>query len=245
LRARRRKDGGGRRFLLLLAGIVVLVVFVSGGLIAYNMLSGRCDLGVLEGFGGVRVYFDERSSLLPNLSLVAVGPERARYEVYVFYDLYCPFCAWEFYESLPILLGYSSSGKVKLYMVDTILHREARESHGLLRSAVGSNASYLKALYLASCRLHVNGRVPDASYMRDVLGKLNVTVSDNVVRIEIAKAQQVTDGALRLLATLYGSPAYVGTPTIVVYDSEFREVRVFLPGRVEPERIDFALRTLP
>jgi hypothetical protein len=31
----------------------------------------------------------------------------------------------------------------------------------------------------------------------------------------------------------------------VVYDSEFREVRVFLPGRVEPERIDFALRTLP
>jgi Protein-disulfide isomerase len=244
LRAKRRKDGW-RRFYLFVAGAFVLVVLVSGGLIAYNMLSGRCDLSVLEGFSEVNVYFDERSSLLPNLSLVALGPERARYEVYVFYDLYCPYCAWEFYESLQVLLGYAVSGKVKLYMVDTILHPEAMRSHGLLRGTVGQGDSYLKALYLASCRLHLAGRSPDASYMRDALSELNATVPDERVAVEEARARQVTDVALRLLAMLHGNPAYVGTPTIVVYDVEFGEVRMILPGRVEPERIDFALRTLP
>jgi hypothetical protein len=245
LKSKRGSSGDRGRLVWLLAGIAFIVVVVSGSLIAYNMLSSKCNVRDVEGFSDIIVGFDERSSLLPNLSLVALGPERARYEVYVFYDLYCPFCAWEFYESLPILLSYANSGKVKLYMVDTILHGEARESHGLLRGSVDFKGTFIKALYISSCRLHVEGKVPDPSYMRGVLSRLNITIPEDRVRVEVAKAQQITRAALNLLTSLYGDPRYVGTPTIVVYDVEFREVKAILPGRVEPGRIDLTLKSLP
>jgi len=254
LRGKRRRRGGsgGRRSLYLLVGglFVLGSLLVSGVLIAYNELrgrglAGRCDLPVLEGFGGVRAYFDTGSSLLPNLSLVALGPERARYEVYVFYDLYCPYCAWEFYESLHLLLGYAVSGKVKLYMVDTILHREAVRSHGILRASVGHGDAYLKALYLASCRLHLDGRDPDAVYMEGVMRELNVALAGDRVSAEEAKAVQVTRAAVDLLARLRGGLERVGTPTIVVYDSEPGEVKEVVFGRVPPETLDSTLRSLP
>ncbi len=244
VRAERRRGGDRRKPLWLIAVALVSIVVVSGGLIAYDVLySKKCDVGAVGALSDISVRFDGRSSLLPNLSLIAVGPDTARYEVYLFYDLYCPYCAWEFYESLHILLGYARSGKVKIYFVDTILHSEARESHGLLRSSVDFNGSFIKALYLASCRLHVEGRVPDAGYMKSLLGELNITVPSDRVQAETAKAQQITREALRILLELQRSP-YVGTPTIVVYDVESRRAEI-IQGRVEPERIDLLLKSLP
>lgn len=242
MRGRRRKsERGGRLWLII--GIGVLVILVSGGLIAYNILS-RETCGYL-GVGGVEVYFDSSSKLLPNMSLVAVGPRVARYEVYVFYDLYCPYCAWELYESLGILLSYARDGKIKLYFVDTILHPEALEPHGLLRATVGFDSIFLEALYKASCQLHVNRVLPDASFMRRVLSEFNVSTDDKRVRDEAGVAQRISGEAVQLLATITGNPAYVGTPTIVVYDVEFGRIVNLVPGRVEPGKLDSLLRSLP
>jgi len=243
----KRRRGEGRRRFWLLAVVIAAVVLASGGLIAYNMLSrGSCSY--LEAWG-VEVYLDRSSSLLPNYSLATVGPKTARYEVYVFYDLYCPYCAWELYESLGILVGYAEEGKVKLYFVDTVLHtvlhREALESHGLLRSLVGSNGLYLEALYRAACELHVKRNNPDPAFMRKVFRELNVTVDERRAEREAVEARRVTEAAVSLLAGILGSQRYVGTPTIVIYDVEQRRIVDVIPGRVEAREIELRLRQLP
>jgi len=239
----KRRRGEGRRRFWLLAVVIAAVVLASGSLIAYNMLS-RGSCGYL-GARGVEVYLDRSSSLLPNYSLATVGPKAARYEVYIFYDLYCPFCAWEFYESLGILVGYAGEGKVKLYFVDTVLHSGALESHGLLRSLVGSNGLYLEALYRAACELHVRGYSPDPAFMRKVFEELNVTVDELRAGREAVEARRITEAAVSLLAGILGSQYYVGTPTIVIYDVEQRRIVDVVLGRVEAREIELRLRQLP
>jgi len=237
--ASRRRRGEGRRRFWLLAAIIAAVVLASGGLIAYNMLSrGSCSY---LGAWGVKVYFDRSSSLLPNYSLATVGPKAARYEVYVFYDLYCPYCAWEFYESLGILVGYAEEGKIKLYFVDTVLHREALESHGLLRSLVGSNGLYLEALYRAACELHVKRNNPDSAFMRKVFRELNVTVDGLRAGREAVEARRVTEAAVSLLTIMLGR---AGTPVIVIYDAEQHRIADVVIGRVEVGEIELRLRQL-
>ncbi len=63
----------------------------------------------------------------------AIGPANAPVKLYIFEDLWCPYCALFYNNTFGLLAEYAKEGRLRVYAVDFLIHPEAGELHSLLR----------------------------------------------------------------------------------------------------------------
>ncbi|MEB3779384.1 MAG: thioredoxin domain-containing protein [Desulfurococcales archaeon] len=169
------------------------------------------------------VRMDSNTRLLGGYPVVVVGPKDAKLELYVFYDLYCPYCAREFTESLDYMISLTERG-VKLVFVDTVVHPEAVDMHAELRCVAASGGPYVEILKDLYASFVEEGKPPSMELLKQLESKYGYKghSSGDCTKKEKFNAVSMTQYAIQQL----GVP---GTPTKVIYNLEKNKAWA-LPG---------------
>ncbi|MEM2420734.1 MAG: thioredoxin domain-containing protein [Acidilobaceae archaeon] len=223
----------------LLVFLVVLAFIVSSIFIVFNVLGRR---GVeYPDFSGFHVYFDSNTSLFKGFKVPVVGSSKARYDVYIFHDLYCSFCAREMVESLGLIVNSVSDGKIRVAFIDFTVHAsqypEVIRSHALLRSTIDTDSLFLSLMYKAYYRLYSENKFPDPGFLSSLLNQSNLRVNESIVNEE----SSIVSALYRVSLSL----GVRGTPTIIIYDREFNTILNVIEGYQGKDLIERILRGLP
>jgi protein-disulfide isomerase len=160
--------------------------------------------------GPVPARLEVDDGLLKGMQVIALGPENASLYIYIFYDVYCPYCGMEMTESYKYFEYLAQEYKVIL--ADFLIHESGLESHALLRCAAGQGAPLLEVLDWWYSNI-LKGKDPGADGLRSQLSKSwEVNVDQLCVDSEKDKVLEVTQAAAQL--------GVRGTPTLVVYDAK-------------------------
>ena len=199
--------------------IIVTLVLVSavGG---YALLSKRSEASqqspasgsqeTIEGVGPVPARLEVDDGLLKGSQVIALGPEDADLYIYIFYDVYCPYCGMEMTESYKYFEYLAQEYKVIL--ADFLIHESGLESHAVLRCAAGQGAPVLEVLAWWYSNI-LKGKDPGMDGLKSQLSdKWGVNVDQSCVDAEKDKVLEVTQVAAQL--------GVRGTPTMVVYDAK-------------------------
>ncbi|MEM2512649.1 MAG: thioredoxin domain-containing protein, partial [Ignisphaera sp.] len=152
-----------------------------------------------------------------NMSLTPViGSINARYYVYIYEDVYCPYCAKMHTEVFPVLSKLIENNTIAIIMKNLMVHEEAR---GIQR--------YLIALYINTRNTSLiydvmkfiygellNGIKPSLDYVRALVSEkikdeLNLTEYEDLADMVISLD---SDEAMQYLI--------IGTPGIIIWDNK-------------------------
>jgi len=219
-----------------MAGILLLLVVIgassfmimsnstNGVKPATNVATGKANSnGGKESESQYKVWMDANTRLLGGYPLVVVGPRDAKLELYIFYDLHCPYCAREFTESLDYMLSLTNRG-VKLIFVDTVIHPEALDMHAELRCVALNGGPFIEILKDLYADFVKEGKPPSMDVLKQLESKYGYKgpSSSDCFKKEKYNAASMTQYAIQQL----GIP---GTPTKVIYNLE-RNKAWALPG---------------
>ncbi len=172
--------------------------------------------------GQYRVRIDTNTRLLAGYPAIVIGPRDAKLELYVFYDLECPYCAREFTESLDYMVSLTEKG-IKLVFADMVVHPQAVDMHAELRCIAANGGPYVEVLKDLYTRFIDKGEPPTMDYLKQLEAKYGYSAANgDCVKKEKYNAVSMTQYAVQQL----GIP---GTPTKVIYDLEKNKAWA-LPG---------------
>ncbi|MCE4603140.1 MAG: thioredoxin domain-containing protein [Desulfurococcales archaeon] len=196
---------------------ILLVILMAGS--AIMMLAN----GALGGGGSSNVkvkpveapeggiVMDTGSRLFPNIPVPAVGPADARLQIYIFYSMFCPFCANEILNNLDYYLQLTSEGIARVYFVD-FPQQGAQELHAVLRCLAKNDGPFLEAMTSLYRILAEDKTLPTMDDMKKFLEERGITLDQACIEEEL---QDVA----RIASISYRTYDIRGTPTIVVYDT--------------------------
>jgi len=209
------RGGPGWKLVTLIIAALVLASAAGG----YALLSKRGEASqqaptggsqeTTEGVGPVPARLEVDDGLLKGREVIALGPEEADLYIYIFYDVYCPYCGMEMTESYKYFEYLAKEYKVIL--ADFLIHESGLEGHALLRCAASQGAPVLEVLAWWYSNI-LKGKDPGVDGLRSQLSKVwGVNVDQSCVDSEKDKVLEVTQAAAQL--------GVRGTPTLVVYDA--------------------------
>ena len=219
------KIGGILLIVLMLAGVLVGVLGLFGGKQGND--SGGANSVELD-TEGVTVYIDNTTELFDGIPLVAMGPRDSDKVIYIFYDVWCPYCAKEFSESGDLFLDYAKNG-VKIVFVDFLVHEQALDLHAALRCIAEDGGPYYEILVDLYKIYEETGKTPTMQDLQNLLDKYNVKLDGNCTdkwKDEIAASTSIS----------YYRYGIQGTPTIVVTAPGLDQPSG-IPGYVEREQL--------
>ncbi|GAB6148095.1 DsbA family protein [Stetteria hydrogenophila] len=192
-----------------LAALLLLAAAVAGGYALLSTRGGGGGPATAPPSDGVPARLEVDDGLLGGASVVALGPGDSSIRVYLFYDMYCPYCALEITESYRYL--ESLAGKYTVILAGLPVHRESIEPQAVVRCAAGKGAPVLEVLNWWYSSL-LNGTDPGAEGLARMLSeKWGVDVGGSCVSAEEDNVLKVARAAL--------SAGVEATPTVVVYDA--------------------------
>ncbi len=218
-----------------ITGILLLLIVIGASsfmLISKPSISGNqaSEPTVQTGSSGEQGYqdkyeirMDSNTRLLGGYPAIVIGPKDAKLELYIFYDLYCPYCARDFTESLDYMMSLTERG-VKLVFVDTVVHPEAVDMHAELRCVAFSGGPYIELLKDLYASFVEKDEPPSMEFLKQLESKYGYKghSSNDCVKKEKYNVVSMTQYAIQQL----GVP---GTPTKVIYNLEKNKAWA-LPG---------------
>lgn len=219
--------------LLLLVALGASSILIMGG--DRNVVNAPLSTSTAPaGSGGLegsfKVSIDANTRLLPGYPVIAIGPDNSKIDLYIFYDLECPFCAREFAESLGYVLNLTSEG-VRVLFVDFVVHPSAVDMHAYMRCMAIHGGPYVEVLRDAYNRFAEQSKPPTLDYLKKLASNYGYKGSPDSQCLSKEKynAVSMTQYAMQQL----GVP---GTPTKVIYDRE-RGKAWAIPGYVPLEML--------
>ena len=177
-----------------------------------------------------------------------IGSRNARFYIYIYEDVYCPFCAEFYNRTLPVLSRFIDNGTVALVLKNLIVHRAAKDLQIYIQAAYmeTGNAygvlSVMSAIYEELLKyLRAGGKELEKAVDREFVAKLiekymGVSI-ESLTLIDEARAVVESDTSE---AISYG---ITGTPGFVVWD-RVKGYGIVFVGYRSPEEFVKLLRAM-
>ncbi|MET1101676.1 MAG: thioredoxin domain-containing protein [Pyrodictiaceae archaeon] len=168
----------------------------------------------------------------------SIGSKKAMVKLYIFEDVWCPYCAKFYLNGEKTILSFINEGKLEYNIVDFIVHRDATEIHALLRcmlNKVKDENLYFKLV--AKLYIDYAKNITNIPTYNKTLKLISEAVNSQTLVDDIKKCVPgMTKTIVKETESLRNNLGIEATPTIIL-SLPSKNYSVLIEGYIEPSKL--------